>query len=153
MTRKLEDYIGAGIVLVIALTVALSLGSCEEVNASEIVYQTIAMEGANQSLEGQAMIASTLLNRALIRHSTPEIEAKRPKQYSCWNDPKWARAWLDKHYTPKTRQNAEKAYKTALVGSGINHFTHYHRVDILPYWAVGQRGVRHGDHVFYADIP
>lgn len=152
MIRPLADWLGAGVVLVLALSVVLIMGSCRIAHAevSEIVLQTIAMESAND-LEGMPYVASTLINRARKRHTSPQVEALRPKQYSCWNDRKWAKNWLQGHYDKTTRSNALKAYQDAR-NRNLGHYTHYHTANILPYWAVGQKGVRHGKHIFYSNI-
>ena len=119
---------------------------------SEIVYQTIAMEGANQSLEGQSLIAGTLLNRALIRGTKPEVEAMRPKQYSCWNDRNRAKTWLRRHFDSNTRTRAIQALERARNASKW-HPTHYHTLQVMPYWARGHKPcVVVGNHAFYEGI-
>lgn len=120
----------------------------------EVVLQTIAMEGANQSVEGQMLIASTILNRARIRHTTPEVEAIRPFQYSCWNDRRWAKTWLSRHYDRQTRLSALSAYHEAInAKEGYPVLTHYHTISIKPYWAKGRKpDVVIGQHAFYSGI-
>ena len=152
MTRLL-DRVSIGLLMALALM----LGSCEPAypsEVSEVVLQTIAMEGANQSLEGQSLIASTLLNRSRISGTTPEIEAKRRKQYSCWNSPKWAFSWLSRHYDSKARSTALKALEMAInAKEGHTRLTHYHTRDILPYWAKGHKpALQIGRHLFYEGI-
>ena len=118
---------------------------------SEVVLQTIAMESANQPAAGQALVALTLINRARNRHTTPEIEALRPFQYSCWNEGgKWAKAWLAKYYTPEARQRAMKAWYQAQEMD--LPFTHYHTKNVRPYWVKSMKFMlQNGNHLFYAE--
>ena len=141
-------------VVVIGLVVSCLMGSCEAARAevSEVVLQTIAMEAADQPFEGQVAVASVILNRARRGNISPQSVVMRPKQFSCWNSHKWARTWLDKHYTPKVRQRALNALNQAIVG-GMTDLTHYHHTGIRPYWAVGHTpSVVIGKHVFYEGI-
>ena len=151
MIKPLENWIDI-IVLAIFMSLALSLGSCEEAHAepSEIVLQTIAMESASEPIEGQIMVAKTIQNRARRGNISHESVVLKPKQYSCWNDHKWAKAWLAMNYTPNVRQRASKAWEMAL--GEPSKTTHYHRHDIMPYWAVRHKGVRLGNHIFYEGI-
>ena len=160
MIRPLHDWIAMGIVTLIALSLGYGcqeaypedLHSLNSNSQLEIVLKTIAMEGANQSLEGQSLIACTLLNRALIRGTTPEVEALRRKQYSCWNDRQWAKTWLLRHYDSRTRARALKAYQDAIKWQG-EPITHYHANDIKPYWAKGKTpALIVGDHMFYEGV-
>lgn len=152
MTRTKEDVIAHLIVFIIGLIIVLVVTSCDTAHAepSEIVLQTIAMESASEPIEGQIMVAKTIQNRAERGNISPESVVLKRKQYSCWNDPKWAKAWLDRNYTPNVRQRASKAWEMAL-GESVN-YTHYHTIDILPYWAVGHKGERVGKHIFYGGI-
>lgn len=150
--RPLADWLGAGIVLVLALSVALILGSCRIAHAeevSEVVLQTIAMESASEP-EGMKYVALTLINRARLRGTTPEIEALRRKQYSCWNDRKWASRWLTRYYNPQVRQRASKAWYMALENPiGV---THYHHKSINPYWTKSMDFIEQiGVHRFYRE--
>lgn len=121
----------------------------------EVVYQTIAMESASEP-EGMKYVALTLINRARKRGTTPEIEAKRPWQYSCFNDPGWAKRWIRAFYTPKTRHKALIAWGEALKLSlkpELQGIRHYHRFDVHPSWANGHTpAFRSGSHLFYRGI-
>ena len=123
---------------------------------SGIVQKTIALEGANQPIEGQALIAVTLLNRALIRGTSAEIEALRRKQYSAWNDRLLAEKWLARHFDTEARENAGRALELArkwLKEGKYKGVTHYHTIGTKPYWANGKDpAVRIGSHVFYDNI-
>mgnify|MGYP001604832204 CR=1 FL=1 len=124
---------------------------------SEVVYQTIALESSNQPMEGQALVALTLINRARDRHTTPEIEALRPFQYSCWNEGgKWAKRWIRRFYTPEASQRARMALKRAItlsVRPEYQGIRHYHVIGVHPKWAKGAVPVfRVGSHLFYSNI-
>jgi spore germination cell wall hydrolase CwlJ-like protein len=119
---------------------------------SEIVYQTIAMEAAGESDEGQAMVASVILNRAKKSKKTLEAVCLQPKQFSCWNSRKWAQAWLSLHYDAQARYRAVKALETAR-NANLGHATHYHTTNIKPYWSKGHKpSVVVGRHAFYEGI-
>ena len=139
------------------LACAWMLHSCEPARAevSEVVLQTIAMESADQPFGGQVAVAQVLLNRARLRGTSPEVEALRPKQFSCWNDPKWAQEWLDSHFSEATRHKAKKALKMASTPDFLkfNRLSHYHHVSIKPYWAIGHTpSLVIGSHAFYEGI-
>jgi len=140
---------------------------CSNAWASDIAVKTVAMEASNQGEQGMYLVASVIVNRARamtddcldcigagmsyeksLEYSI-EWVCKAPKQFSCWNSPKWAKAWLDKHYGAKTREKALSALNKALVepAKGIDH---YHTTAVKPYWAKGKTPtVKWGDHVFY----
>lgn len=137
------------------LVMALMLGSCEPAypaQVSEVVLQTISMESADQPFDGQVAVASVIINRARMAGKTLEWAVLRPKQFSCWNDPKWARRWLAKHYTPIVRLRALKALNQAIV-EGDRHIRHYHTIDVKPYWARGHEpALQICEHLFYEGI-
>ena len=147
------------------LACAWMLHSCEPARAevSEVVLQTIAMESADQPFEGQVAVAQVILNRARRANISPESVVLRPKQFSCWNSPKWARRWLGAHYTPKARRGALNAYRKAMLvdmtntSSGLtknyNGVTMYHTVDCKPKWDFSklERLGQIGAHIFYRE--
>ena len=147
----------AWIVIIVSI-VSLCCGIARaESAAPEIVLQTIAMEADDQPEIGRAMVALTLINRANKRGTTPEIEAKRPFQYSAWNGGgKWARAWLDRYYTPEARQRALIAWNEAskmAIKPEMQGIRHYHHIGVRPKWAVDHKPVLViKDHAFYAGI-
>lgn len=119
----------------------------------EAVYQTIAMESADQPMGGQIAVASVIINRSRASNKALLAVCKAPRQFSCWNSPKEAKRWLGKHYTPKVRENARKAYFQACSSaSKTANFTHYHAIGCYPRWSRGHKGVRIGDHLFYKGI-
>lgn len=138
---------------IMMLAIMLMLGGSASAEPSEVVLQTIAMESAGRP-EGMPYVAITLYNRALKRGTSMEIEALRPYQYSCWNDAKWAKAWLDKHYSPKTRLGALNALKRGMV-EAVNYpgLRHYHTIDTRPKWAKGHTpAFILGGHKWYRGI-
>lgn len=140
--------------MIIVLTAGLVVGSCKRAEANEIVYQTIAMEAAGESLEGQAMVARVIINRAKASNRSMEAICLAPKQFSCWNDRKWAKRWLSRHYDSNTRLRAVKAYQGAVIAStAYADVRHYHVKGISPRWARGRKPTLIiGQHVFYAGI-
>ncbi|WP_414075941.1 cell wall hydrolase, partial [Staphylococcus aureus] len=61
------------------------------------------MEAADQSVYGQYLVASVIVNRAKAGHKSLEAVCLARKQFSCWNSPKWAFSWLSRHYTPSAK--------------------------------------------------
>jgi len=125
----------------------------------EVVYKTIAMESASEPLEWQVAVAGVILERSRGSRKSLEAVCLAPKQFSAWNTDskavRWRRAWLDRYYTPKARQNALKALNKAILeqSKGLNPgYTHYHNKDVRPYWSVGHKGVLIGKHKFYKGI-
>lgn len=170
--RTSYDWVAMSIVVILASVIISLVSSCEvhaQSAVPEVVLQTIAMEGASETIEGQSLIASTLLNRALIRGTTPEIEALRRKQYSCWNMDsktiKWRQTWLSRHYTQKVRLRALNAYKKAMLdinstnpkGLTKNYkgVTMYHTKNCKPKWDFSklERLGQIGAHIFYRERP
>lgn len=117
----------------------------------EVVLQTIAMEAASEPMAGQVLVARTIQNRARKAGITAEQAVLRPKQYSCWNDRKWASAWLRANYTPSVRLRALKAWEMAY--SSPFKGRHYHTKAVRPYWAAGKAPAYVvGQHIFYEGI-
>jgi len=130
---------GFKIALVIACLLGLGQSAWAE-SVPEIVLQTIAMESASKP-EGMPYVALVLANRARVSVTSMEIEAKRPFQFSCWNDEKWARAWLASYYDPKTRHDALIAYNNGLAMSlkpELQGIRHYCTTGTNPAWAKGK---------------
>lgn len=138
------------------LTVCLIASACLMQSAwaeSEVVYQTIAMESANQSFDGQIAVAQVIINRAKRSNRSLEAVCKAPRQFSCWNDQKRAKAWLTSYYTPKVRLGAEMALKRAINEQSQTKITHYHTKQVRPYWSKGHTpSLVIGEHVFYEGI-
>ena len=136
-----------GICLVLILS-----GECWASDPPEVMVQTVAMESAGEPLEGQAMVARVILNRAKASVRSVEAVCKAPRQFSCWNDPKWASAWLRANYTPIVRLRALNAINKAYT-MPASDVRHYHTKSIKPYWAKGKRPTLViGRHCFYGGI-
>lgn len=117
--------------------------------SSEIPAQTVALEAANQSSFGQYLVASVIVNRAKERGQTLDQVCLARKQFSAWNDPRWAKAWLARHYTQTTRHRARNALERA-IREPFKEIDHYHTVNIMPYWAKGHKPIIvEGNHAFY----
>ena len=150
--RTIEDLVAWILTGIIFIGIAYGVSSCRNAYADEVVIQTIAMEAANQlddDAYGQYAVASVIVNRSRQRGQTLEEVCLARKQFSCWNDPKWAKTWLDNNYTIKTRWRASKALKRAILEpiKGVNH---YHTVSVKPCWAKGKTpSYRIGEHLFY----
>ena len=123
----------------------------------EVFIKTVAMESASQSSFGKFLVARVILNRARIKGKTVEAVCLAPYQFSCNNtDSKtraWRKAWLDRHYTPKVRQECLESINKAIVASGYNRITHYHTLSVRPFWAKGKTAsITEGKHKFYEGI-
>lgn len=136
----------------------LMLNSCSQTPVlaqsaiSEVVLQTIAMESANQSARGQQLVAHVIINRSMASNRSLEAVCKAHRQFSAWNDPKLARAWLASNYTNNVRQNAHKALEMAFKSSSYPTITHYHTKNVRPYWAKSMKVVVvEGEHIFYKE--
>ena len=117
----------------------------------EVVLQTIAMESADQPALGQQRVAEVIINRAKLSGESLRAVCLKPKQFSAWNDRKWAFSWLSRHYDTKTRDNAIHALEMARNAQNRPLVDHYHRFDVHPSWAKRLKRVeRVGAHVFYS---
>lgn len=106
----------------------------------------VAVVIVNRSME----IEAELWNE--YKYDYMEAVVTEYKQFSAYNDRQWLNRWLAKNYTPKVRQMAQKAIERALTMENRPTWTHYHTVDVRPYWSKGHKGVRVGRHVFYQGI-
>ena len=146
--RTKEDCVAILIVTWIMALIVCGVGHCESAY-SETAVKTIAMESANQSDYGMYAVSSVIVNRSVDSNKTIKSVCLARKQFSCWNDKIWAKAWLDRFYTPEVRGRSVLALNKALQDPirGINH---YHSVKVKPYWAKGRKpSLIIGEHVFY----
>lgn len=141
------------LLLILYLLLCATMGWADtQIAIGEIPVQTVAMESADQNDFGQYLVASVIVNRSVASHKSLSGVCKAPKQFSCWNSPNWTKAWLDRHYTLKTRLRAYNALKKAIVEPYPN-ITHYHTRQVKPYWAKGHKPVVVvGNYLFYDDI-
>ena len=139
-------------ILIVLLLLVSWPGWAQGISAPvEIVLHTIAMESASEPIEGQALVAKTIQNRAQRAGISPQEAVLRPKQYSCWNSPKWAKAWLDTNYSPAVRLRALKAWEMAFYSPFKGR--HYHTKSVKPYWAKHQTPFCViSNHVFYEGV-
>ena len=137
--------------LILLALLLLSSESALANEAPEIVYQVLCAESASEGQAGMDAVAVVMVNRAVGSLAKLEDVVTRPKQFSAYNDRKWLDSWLAKNYTPKVRQMAQRAIERALT-EPRPAWTHYHTVDVRPYWTKGHKGVRVGRHVFYWGI-
>lgn len=162
--RPLEDWIALALVTLVVTLIA-SVVSCKPANASQeyesIVVETIMMESASENYDGQVAVAEVIRNRAVRRSGvatweTMYKEVMRPKQFSCWNSPTWAKAWLGSHGTGESYQRASRAIGEAINGSDtVRGATLYHTVKVKPGWSKSERVKfvkQIGAHLFYKEI-
>ena len=114
-----------------------------------IPVETIVLEAQGESLEGQVAVGEVIRNRAKGGRRSVEEVCLAPYQFSCWNDRQRARNRLN-GVSGEVVQRAWMAWEMS--GDYHRGFTHYHRYDIMPYWAKGHEGIRIGNHVFYKGI-
>lgn len=140
--------------LLVAIVTCLLMGGTAWAEDLETVYQTIALESANQPFQGQVSVAGVILERARQSGRSLEAVCRAPWQFSCHNDPKRAKAWLLKHYDSKVRLRAIKAYQEALMRpSAYRGIRHYHTKGVMPKWAKGHTpAFIIGEHLFYRGI-
>ena|SRR3990167_4795943 len=134
--------------LILALAL---LFACETAGASpsEVAIKTVAMEASNQSAYGQFLVASVIVNRAMERHETLEAICLAPRQFSAWNDSRWAAAWLPRHYKKAVRERAMLALLSALKNP-YPKIDHYCTVKTNPYWTKNIKPVvTHEGHKFF----
>ena len=157
--RDNYDWAGFGLLcLVLGSMVAVML-SCDPAQAVEegesIVVETIMMESADQSYQGQLAVAEVIRNRAKRSGLPAWKEVMRPKQFSCWNSTLWAKAWLVDHATGEAYQMASRAWQEALDGSEtVKGATLYHTVKVSPTWSKSPRVhfvKQVGSHLFYTE--
>jgi len=133
------------------------------------LFRTIYGEARSETHMGKLAVGYVVCNRAKIakeyyeKHKrghplygsgTPASACTMPYQFSCWNldDPNLEIIIALKADSPKMTPYI-KAAREALAETEpdpTNRATHYHTMDILPDWAVGQiPTVTIGHHKFY----
>lgn len=121
----------------------------------DIVIKTLMGEGLGEGLTGMTAIAETIRNRAAMKGITPAVVVMQPKQYSFWNDPAKAGAWIDKYGTGDAYQMAGHAYEQAFnegsqLTDGATHYLNPKAVKKMPDWAkTYEYKGRVGSHEFY----
>ena len=136
--------------------------SADTENHVDVLARTIWGEARNEGQAGMEAVACVVLNRVAVakKHGgywwgrDVASVCLKPFQFSCWNmnDPNRPRliAVTEKNiYFATCLRIARRAVAGSLADATCGA-THYHTVDILPRWAVGQMPcARIGHHIFY----
>ena len=110
--------------------------------------ETIMLESLGEGYAGMVAVGEVIRNREKLFMKGSEKVCLMPKQFSCWNDERKARAFLDKyHIYYFVAYTAWLASKSSVLTRGA---TDYHADTVYPYWAEAYRvSTRIGRHVFY----
>ena len=128
----------------------------------DVMARTLWGEARSEGQQGMEALASVILNRA--NHAKREGSfwwgntiiqvCQKPYQFSCWNksDPNFKKLTAvttdDMHFATALRV-ARRAV-LGMVKDKTGGATHYHTIDILPFWAKNQKPTtRIGRHIFY----
>lgn len=130
----------------------------------DVMARTLWGEARSEGVKGMEAVAHVILNRVKVALNNDgeywwgnSIVAvcQKPYQFSCWNhnDPNRAKIVAldasDMHFATGLRI-ARRAVYGGLGVDPTRGATHYHTVDILPFWAKGETPtVTIGRHVFY----
>jgi len=105
-------------------------------------------EARSEPFIGQVAVAQVTLNRSHYRGKTIKEVVLAPRQFS-WTHQKT-------NYVPDDMQAMAQALKAAIAATKpydiTGGATHYHRDDVIPYWANAMHHtVRYGRHIFYKE--
>lgn len=134
-------------------------------NAIDILARTIWGEARGETVRGKEAVAATIINRvnkakARGGHwwgATVEEVCMMPWQYSCWNanDPNREKL-LAVEKSDRTFQTCLRVARRAVhatLKDPTNGATHYHHIDLNPWWAAGRVPCAEiGNHLFYKNI-
>ncbi len=114
----------------------------------EIAAQTLMLEALGEGYDGMVAVGEVIRNRTKLFLKNPSEICRMKKQFSCWNDERKAREFLEKnkayYFIALTAWRASE--RSALTGGA----TDYHAVYVRPYWAEAYRvAARIGRHIFY----
>lgn len=117
-------------------------------DSDKIAVQTLLLEALGEGYRGMVAVGEVIRNREkLFRKNSKEV-CLMPKQFSAWNDPRRAEAFLKKHHD--FYFIAARAWVESGKSSFTKGATDYHTVSVHPYWAsaypIAAR-IRH--HIFY----
>ena len=127
-------------------------GGTAYANEDTVAIQTIILEAQGESLEGQIAVGETIRKRAVMRNLSHSQVCTQYRQYSAWNDSLGARNRL-KSVSPEVFQRASRAWALSDGSRLTKGATHYHTLDVHPYWAKGKRPcLRLGNHLFYNNV-
>jgi len=128
----------------------------------DVLARTIWGEARGEGKEGMEAVASVILNRIEFAKQQTRYwwgnhiiqVCQKPYQFSCWNkqDPNFKKLLAvdkdDMHFGTALRVSRRAVL--GFIKDRTSGATHYHTIDILPYWAKGQKPTtRIGHHVFY----
>lgn len=129
----------------------------------DIMARTLWGEARGQGAKGMRAVAHVILNRVKIARAKGGSwwgdnvinVCQKPFQFSTWNrdDPNYLKLMRVNDRNPEFRL-ARAVSRAVLIKNEFDvtsGATHYHRFDMMPYWARGKTPVKRiGDHVFYA---
>lgn len=131
----------------------------------DVLARTIWGEARGEGKEGMDAVASVILNRVQVAKekggywwgNTIIQVCQKPYQFSCWNkqDPNFKKltAVNESDVNFATALRVARRAVLGFVKDGTYGATHYHRFNILPDWAKGQKPTtRIGHHIFYSKI-
>ncbi len=129
---------------------------------SDVLARTLWGEARGEGSQGMQAVANVVMNREAIAQSRGKCWwgnnviqiCQKPYQFSCWNrsDPNFRKLQaVDKTnlYFVTAQRIAAKAL-AGILEDITNGATHYHTLDITPYWAKGKQPcAKIGCHLFY----
>jgi N-acetylmuramoyl-L-alanine amidase len=128
----------------------------------DVMARTLWGEARSEGQQGIEAVASVILNRTEIARrkggfwwgNTIIQVCQKPYQFSCWNkgDPNFKKLSAvtedDIHFATALR--VARRAMLGMIKDRTSGATHYHTIDVLPFWAKGQKATaRIGRHVFY----
>ena len=114
----------------------------------DIAVKTIILEAVGEGYRGMVAVGEVIRNRADLFTKDVNTVCLMPKQFSCWNDRKRAKRFLEKYRD--FYFIAHMAWIESKKGALTSGATDYHADPIHPYWADSYRVAAHiGKHVFY----
>lgn len=144
-----------GIIIALWACLGPKMAYCAEVGNERVVLDTLIGEGVSEGVDGMRAIAEVIRNRAEHRGTTMSEECLRPRQFSFWNTPNRASAWLLVHGSEEAYQDAMHALDDALDGSRtVGASRHYYAEYIrTPVWAQGAGPMyKVGKHIFLEGV-
>ena len=117
-------------------------------DSDDVAAQTILLEALGEGYEGMVAVGEVIRHRSKFFLKDPAAVCRMPKQFSCWNDEKKAREFLERYreYYFVALTAWKESEKSALTGGA----TDYHADSMHPYWADAYRiASRSGHHIFY----
>ena len=140
------------LIVICLITISpIAFASVKDVEALDVIAKTLYHEARGEDEKGIRAVATTLHNRAMKRHNRPTPEAivkqaKKRKQYSCWNGKRDLKAGSGKSWVVCRKI----AYEMVSGEFKPTHsHTHYYAQKIVfPKWAKNKPKVIIGNHTF-----